>query len=314
MDVVFVTHNRLGLTCLEELHDRGATVQAVITRHQRESISDQTDLSGFCSARGIPHVETDSVNEPGMKRRIADDEPDLLFVIGWSELVDPDVLALPTVAAVGMHPAPLPRGRGRAPIAWSLIKGLDETALSMFHLVEAADAGELIGQRDIPISIEDDAASLYEKVVVAGRELIAEYYPSFEAGAVPRIEQDESRATWWPRRRPHHGLIDWNQTPSAVYNWIRGQSHPYPGAFSYLGDRRVTIWEASPPTGEREFVTPGELHSRDGNVLRVGAWEGTIELRRVQVEGDETVPAGVLIEDYPFELGDRFEPLYDRLS
>ncbi|MFC7136064.1 formyltransferase family protein [Halobaculum litoreum] len=79
----------------------------------------------------------------------------------------------------------MPRGRGRAPLAWSIIKGLDETALSMFHLVEEADAGDLVGQRPIPIDDADDATSLYEKVVDAARRLIRRYYPMFEAGGVP---------------------------------------------------------------------------------------------------------------------------------
>ncbi len=84
----------------------------------------------------------------------------------------------------------------RAPIAWSLIKGLDQTALSLFHLVEEADAGDLVGQEPIKITNDDDAAALYNKVVEAGKVLIRDYYPAFESGMVPRTPQDESQATW----------------------------------------------------------------------------------------------------------------------
>jgi methionyl-tRNA formyltransferase len=122
---------------------------------------------------------------------------------------------------------------------------------------------------------------------------------------VPRTPQNDDEATWWPRRRPEHGRVDWTRSPREVYDWIRGQSHPYPGAFSILGDRRVTVWAANPPTDERAFVTPGELLYRDGDVLGIGAWEGVVELTRVGVDGEE-MPASALLTDQGFEIGDRF--------
>ena len=313
MRVVFVTHNELGLACLEELADLGADLRAVYTRPEREGIADQTDLAAFAGDRGVPLHRVESVNADAVKREMRGYDPELLFVVGWSRLVDREVLDLASVAALGMHPAPLPRGRGRAPLAWSLIKGLDETALSFFHLVEAADAGDLVGQEPLPIGREDDASSLYGKMVEAGRRLIRTHYPEFEAGEVPRTPQDDSRATWWPKREPHHGLIDWTDEPGTVYDWIRGQTRPYPGAFSYLDGWKVTVWAANPPDGEPAFVDPGEIAYRDGDALGVGAWEGVIELTELQVADDDPVPAGTLLEDYGFEVGEAFENARDRL-
>lgn len=313
MRVVFVTHNELGLACLEELADLGADIRSVYTRPEREEIADQTDLEAFADSRGVPLHRVESVNTDAVKDEIAGFDPELLFVVGWSRLVDGEVLDLPSVAALGMHPAPLPRGRGRAPLAWSIIRGLDETALSLFHLVEEADAGDLVGQEPLPIDAEDDAASLYTKMVEAGRTLIRTHYPEFEAGEVPRTPQDDSRATWWPKRDPHHGLIDWTRMPGEVYDWIRGQTRPYPGAFSYLGDRKVTVWAADPPGDEPAFVAPGEIAYRDGDALGVGAWEGVVELTEVQVGEDDPIPAGALLDRYGFEVGDTFENARDRL-
>jgi methionyl-tRNA formyltransferase len=314
MRVVFVTHNELGLACLEELVDLGADVRAVYTRPEREELADQTDLAAFASEHEVSLNRIESVNTDSVKAEIREDDPELLFVVGWSRLVDGEVLDLPSVAALGMHPAPLPRGRGRAPLAWSIVKGLDETALSFFHLVEAADAGDLVGQEPLPIDREDDAASLYADMVEAGRALIRRHYPEFEAGEIPREPQDDSRATWWPKRDPHHGLIDWTAGPREVYDWIRGQTRPYPGAFSYLDDRKVTVWAANPPEDEPAFVAPGEITYRDGDALGVGAWEGVVELTEVQVGEDDPIPAGALLDDYGFEVGDTFENARDRLE
>jgi methionyl-tRNA formyltransferase len=305
MRVVFVTHNDLGLACLEELVALGADVRGVFTRPPSEAISDQTDLSRFAEREGVPLHETEDVNDAATRERIAGYDPDLLFVVGWSRLVDPAVFDLASVAALGMHPAPLPRGRGRAPIAWSLVKGLEETALSFFHLAEAADAGDLVGQEPIDVAVEDDAASLYAKVVAAGRSLIREFYPRFAAGEVPRHPQDDDAATWWPKRVPRHGLVDWTRPPAEVYDWIRGQTHPYPGAFSVLDGREVRLWAANPPDGGRAFCRPGELLGVDGDALLVGAWEGSLELTRVGVDGEE-LPASALLDREWAGLGDRF--------
>jgi len=307
MRVVFVSHNDLGLACLEELDALGADIRAIVTRPSDDSVADQTEFEPFATRTDTRLYEVESVNTDEMAAEIESHDPDLLFVVGWSRLVEARILDIPRVAALGMHPAPLPRGRGRAPIAWTLIKGLDETALSCFHLVEAADAGDLVGQRPIDVDVDDDAASLYEKVVAAGRDIVQESYPRFESGEVPRKPQDETRATWWPKRTPDQGLIDWRQSPLDVYNWIRGQSHPYPGAFSYLDGRRVTVWAANPPDCDRVFATPGEICYRDGETLGVAAWEGVVELTRVHVEEGTELPAGQLLDQYPVSVGDEFE-------
>ncbi len=314
MDSVFVSHNELGHACIEELVSQDANIQAIYTREQHESLSDQTTFEKFDRVHDINVHHVRSLNTSDVKQQLRAYAPDLLFVIGWSELVDTDILSIPSVTAVGMHPAPLPRGRGRAPLAWSLIKGLDETALSMFHLVEEADAGDLIGQEPIPIDIEDDAQSLYQKMVAAGRQLINTYYPKFEAGTIPREPQEESQATWWPKREPHHGLIDWRQPPQKVYDWIRGQTRPYPGAFSYIKDLQVTVWKANPPSKETVLTRPGEIVYQQDDCIGVGVWEGVIEITEIEVETRDPVPAAELINDYDIDIGDKFETARTRLQ
>jgi methionyl-tRNA formyltransferase len=314
MRVVFVTHNELGLACLEELYNLGADIEAVYTRLQRDDLADQTDLSTFAANNELPLHRVSSVNERSTKSQIKEYDPELLFVIGWSQLVDSEVLEIPSIAALGMHPAPLPRGRGRAPIAWSLIKGLDETALSFFNLVEKADAGDIIGQEPIPISIDDNATSLYQKVIKAGRRLIREYYPVFTDGTIPCVPQDNSNATWWPKRDPHHGLINWTQPPEKVYNWIRGQSRPYPGAFSYLNGEKIVIWKANPPRDDTTLAQPGEIMYQDDGNLGIGAWEGTIELTEIQVDGNKSISADLLVTEYEHSIGDVFSNARDIIN
>lgn len=314
MRIVFITHNDLGRACIEELYDAGADVAGVITRPPQPDVVDQTEFAEVADRvdAGLHHVE--SVNDDWVVDKIASYDPELLFVVGWSRLIERRVIELSSVASLGMHPAPLPRGRGRAPIAWTLIKGLEKTALSMFHLVEAADAGDLVGQHPIPIDVEDDAGTLYEKVVDAGQKLIRRYYPRLAAGETLRTPQDDDKATWWPKRRPHHGAIDWTQSAKSIYDWIRGQTHPYSGAFSNLGGRKVRIWAATPPSNDHVFAEPGEILGVEDNGLRIATWEESIHLTRVQVEDDDEVDAAELVRCYDVEIGDTFANLRDRFA
>jgi methionyl-tRNA formyltransferase len=152
------------------------------------------------------------------------------------------------------------------------------------------------------------------KLIETARATLREKYPEFERGDVPRKPQDESEATWWPKRVPEHGIIDWNRSAEEVYNWIRGQTHPYPGAFSYIDGKKVTIWEAKPPERDRCFAEPGEIMETNDDKLRVAVWEESIELTRIQVEDYEEEPAASLISKHDFETGDVFRNLRDLVT
>lgn len=306
MRVVFVTHNRLGEACIEELSNLGADVRAVFTRPPEADIADQTSLRQLCEETSASLHYVESVNDSEVVDTIEGYDPQLLFVVGWSQLVEQEVIDLASVASLGMHPTPLPRGRGRAPIAWSLIKGLDRTSLTCFHLVEAADAGDIATSEPIPITSHDDAGTLYEKVVEAGRIIIRDLYPTLEAGTVPREPQTEDEATWWPKREPADGFVDWTKEPTEIYDWIRAQTHPYPGAYSVLDGDVVRVWAANQPTGERCSGTPGEILEPRGTRLAVAAWEGVLEVTSVQVEDGPEIDAADLVRRYRFEPGDEF--------
>lgn len=310
MRVCFITYNELGVACIEELQALGAEIELVLSRPPDPSLSTHVDIEPTCRRLDLPLETVNSANSERSKRLLSEARPDFLFVIGWSELVDAEVLDVPQVTGLGMHPSPLPRGRGRAPITWSLIKGLQTTELSLFKLAPKADAGELVGQRTINIERTDDAQTLLDKVVHAGPDLIEATYPDFGEGT----PQDDSQATWWPKRDPHHGLIDWTREPIEVYNWIRAQTDPYPGAYTFLDGRKVTIWAAEPPTGSLRFCKPGEILGRSENSLEVGTWEGSIRLTSLQVEEDAQISADELIDQYDVSVGDRFENARDRLS
>lgn len=269
--------------------------------------------SGYVSLRQLADdyqfelLETDDINSPAVFEHVRESAPDLLVVAGWSQLVRDPLLTSFPLEAVGLHPTALPQGRGRAPIPWTLIKGLSETAVSLFYLIAEADAGDIIDQEPIDVSRRDDASSLYEKVAVAHASVLTRSIPKLLAGTNGRRPQGKGDS--WPKRRPEDGLMSWSSTVEELYNWVRGLTHPYPGAFTFVGEMRLTVWTADMLALDESTAAPGEIlgpvWSATTGGVAVSCPGGILILRMVQIEGSGEVDALSLYEDGVLKDGAR---------
>ena len=243
MRAVWVSFDTIGRDCLLAAQEAGAEIVGVVTLpgpidpHR----SGQTSFDDV----GAPLVETTDVNAPETIDAVRALWPDVIFVIGWSQLVKGDFIALAPV--YGMHPTLLPRHRGRAPIPWTILSGLAKTGVTLFEIVDpTADSGPIVGQVEVAVEPDETATTLFDKLARAHLDLIREYVPLLAAGTAPRVPQDPARASTWPKRTPADGIIDWETRAPYLYDWVRAQTRPYPGAFTFLGDERVVVWRASP--------------------------------------------------------------------
>jgi methionyl-tRNA formyltransferase len=234
MRIVFISNVELGWWCLKWLLDNNEEVVGVITGVDTTAsgYKDFYDLTG-----GENHYRVDPINNAASF--IEGFYPDLIFVIGWSQLISKEILGI--APCIGMHPTLLPQGRGRAPIPWSIIKGLKKSGVTMFYLDEGADSGDIIGQVEYDILPIDTATTVYHKAIGGHVELMMTYYPLLKQGKAPRIPQDHSKATYWPKRTPEDGEIEWGRPAQEVFNFIRGLTDPYPGAYTYIDGKKVTI-------------------------------------------------------------------------
>jgi methionyl-tRNA formyltransferase len=187
----------------------------------------------------------------GLMRNI---RPHYLLVIGWSSLICSEVLRIPAEAAeaerdgrpdgvgcIGMHPTKLPEGRGQAPIPWTIIKGLSHTALSVFFLEEAADAGAVIAQYPVEVRPRETASSLFYKMEHAHFRAGLELGAGLAARSVTGSKQDESAASVWPRRRPQDGELTSAMTCAEVDRQVRALLGPYPRAFVSDESGRIPV-------------------------------------------------------------------------
>jgi len=293
MRTVWVSFDTIGRDCLEAAAGSGAQIVGVVTfPGPIDPIrSGQCSFDDVVARLDAALVETRDVNSLETLNAIRKLEPELIFVVGWSQLVHDPFIALASEGAFGMHPTLLPRHRGRAPIPWAILTGLARTGVTLFEIVDATpDSGSIVGQVTLDIAPDETATTLFARLADAHVELTREFLPQLLTGSAPRIPQDPSRASSWPRRAPADGIIDWDTRARYLHDWVRAQTRPYPGAFTFLGDEKVIVWSARPvdladaaPAG-----TVVEVGSA-GPVVACG--EGGLVLEEVQTEAELAVGA-----------------------
>lgn len=292
MPLVFVGARVVGLRCLEALLARQANVVGLLTLD--ESKADMTtafrSFDDLVAKSRVQCRKFTNLKDPELLSWIQDLQPHLGIVAGVSQLIPPQILALPRLGFIGLHPTLLPQGRGRAPIPWALIKGLTKTGVSWFYCEPGADTGDLLAQAEVPVYYEDVSATLGARTDEVASQLLLESMPGLAAGQTPRLVQDESLAEEWPRRRPEDGRIDWDRTRREIYDWVRALTHPYPGAFTAAGSRRLFIWSARESLDERTGH-PGEVLAVLPHGVLVATAAGNLLLTRVQWENDAEVDA-----------------------
>jgi methionyl-tRNA formyltransferase len=229
---------------MEEIYAAGGTLDLAITLHDERATnkSGRVYLDDFCGERGIDLVKIRHINDGEAIEAIRSRGIDWLFIIGWSQIAGPQVLAAPTHGVLGIHPTLLPEGRGRAPIPWAIIKGLEQTGVTLFKLDEGVDKGEIAAQEILPLSPDETATTLYERVDDAHRTIIRNVWPALSRDAIELQKQDESKATIWPGRTPEDGRIRSDMTVTDVDRLVRATTRPYPGAFTESADKLVRVW------------------------------------------------------------------------
>ena len=313
MKIVYVGGMSISAAVLEALCEAGE-IPAHVIGYSSELAhrSNYVSMQPLAERYGFALTETKDVNGAEIEALIRSEAPDWLCVFGWSQLVKASILEIPTCGCLGLHMSRLPEGRGRAPVPWTLIKGLSEGAVSYFWLKPAADEGELAAQRCFPVSQSDDAASLVKRVSEISCELMRELIPSMKENCVPRIPQDESRASHWPKRTPKDGWVDWQQSAESIYNLIRGVTEPFPGAFSYLGKEKIMLWRAArlkvdcdQPAGT--IVGTYISHGASGvGGMAIAASDGFIVIHELQRENRQRVQGEALLTLAEEWCGQRF--------
>ena len=270
MKCVVLAYHSMGCAAIGELLNSGYEIQAVFTHRDKAGENIWFDsVAEFAGNRGIPVYAPESINHPVWINRIRAMAPDLIFSAYYRDIVKPEILEIPRCGAVNLHGSLLPKYRGRVPINWAIINGESETGVTLHYMTAKADAGDIIDQEKVAITDDDTAKTLFLKAVEAAKVMLKRTLPLLAAGKAPRKPQNDAEATTFGGRKPADGEIDWNKSAREVRNLVRAVTRPYPGAFSFLGDRKCFFWSVK-VVANAANAAPGTVISADPLVIACG--------------------------------------------
>ncbi|MEI7107902.1 bifunctional UDP-4-amino-4-deoxy-L-arabinose formyltransferase/UDP-glucuronic acid oxidase ArnA [Pectobacterium versatile] len=242
--IVFAYHD-IGCVGLEALKLAGYEIQAVFTHSDAPGENHfYGSVAKAAAEMDVPVFAPEDINHPLWVNRIRELAPDVIFSFYYRTLLSDDILQLPAFGAFNLHGSLLPHYRGRAPVNWVLVNGETQTGVTLHKMVSRADAGDIVAQSVVAIDDDDTALTLHGKCRTAAAALLAQQLPLIRSREITLTPQDESRASYFGRRTAADGLIDWHKSAREINNLIRAVTEPYPGAFTFLGERNVTIWRA----------------------------------------------------------------------
>lgn len=235
-------YSEVGVRCLKALHSLGAEVALVVT-YEDDPNEHRWYGSVAETARdlGIAVTAPASAADPALRASVERIAPDFIFSFYYRHMIAPELLALARRGALNMHGSMLPRFRGRAPVNWAVAEGATETGATLHYMVGKPDAGDIVGQLAVPILGDDTAQEVFAKVLVAAEVVLWHAWPTLLRGDAPRLPQDLSQGSYFGRRRPEDGRIDWRTPARRIHDLVRAVAPPYPGAFTDLPEGRLFI-------------------------------------------------------------------------
>jgi methionyl-tRNA formyltransferase len=305
MRLAWIGSHMEGLPAFEALLDDAANIVAAITLTGEAAAhrSGAANYEPLCRRYGVPLYRIADVNSPTTIELLRSLDLDVLFVIGWSQILRAQALATARIGVVGAHASLLPKNRGSAPVNWALIRGEEVTGNSLMWLAEGVDTGALIDRTPIAISPYDTCGTLYNRVAETNRDMLLRLWRRLLKGERPGTPQPPATEPPLPRRRPADGLVDWSSSSHKVYDFVRALTRPYPGAFGHLSGQKWTVWRAAlPPLDDFPIAQPGTClgavisPSDEACGQLVACGQGAVTLLEVQAEDGRVLSGRALGE------------------
>lgn len=281
MRVVFLGNHTVGIHALRALAEQDEVVGVVAHPPDPEDGVRYGSVYEFARGRGWGVIRAKAKERP-VHDFIACSKPDFLWVTDYRYLLPASLLALAPLGAVNLHPSLLPKYRGRAPLNWAILHGETRLGLTAHFVDEGCDTGDIIAQVTFSLSEEQDVGDALSILYPLYESLTREVLAFFRVGNVPRVPQDHSQATVYPRRKPEDGKIDWHQPAASIRNLVRAVAAPYPGAFTTVNGERLTVWSARLAADMSSDAAPGSIVDEGPQGIAVQCGEGVLLLNRIK--------------------------------
>lgn len=245
--ILYISCAKNGLFGLRKLVASGHVISAVVTLPpelgERYNVAGYCDFEPYCLDHDIPMISLDSytLRADHLKGVVFD----LIIVNGWNRLISNDVISMAKMGGLGVHAGHPPIGLGRAPLVWNILLGRSDIEVYVFKLTPNADDGDIVASKVVEITPFDTVRLLYEKVMLSAADLFERAIENLLLN-LPSVKQDLSIAVHYAKRGPEDGEIDFSKSEEEIYNFVRAQVPPYPGAFTWLEGQKWTVFQAIP--------------------------------------------------------------------
>lgn len=304
----FIGCMEISWHCLKKIAELakkyGDELEIVFNLEQAKGLkySSYSDFSSLQNDFNFNLIHVSKVSDPENLEILKNAKLDILFIIGWHQIVPQSVLDSSRIR-LGIHSSFLPKDRGSSPINWEIIRGESKGGVTLFHLTDGVDAGNIVDQESYIIDENDDVATVYEKATLSSLNLLEKNWNDIHSLNPKSINQNENEITVNKQRRPNDGLIDWSKSSKDCYNWIRAQTFPYPGAFTFYKNKKIYLWKSK--ITNYNFTNPGEI-IEIGKRIIVSTSDGCIELLSLQVENEPICSAKLFSKSYNLEKNSFF--------
>ena len=247
MKIIFMGTPDFARAALEKIIEAGHEVVLAVTQPDkpkgRSGELQISDVKACALEHGIPVFQPVRIKLPENVAELKKYDADIYVVAAFGQILSQEILDIPRFGCVNIHASILPEYRGAAPIQQAIIDGKKSTGVTIMQMAAGMDTGDILLQREIPISEDETGGGLFDRLSHLGGELIVEALPKIERGELNPVPQDEERATKCGKLSKDMGRIDFELDAEEIRNLVRGLN-PWPSAFTYLGGKMLKIWQA----------------------------------------------------------------------
>ena len=288
MKILFMGTPDFAAGILSAICERsGHEVVAVVTQPDRpkgrsgEVVA--SPVKEYAIKRGIDILQPVKIKAGEEVERLRAIDADIYVVAAFGQILSKEILDIPKKGCINVHASLLPEYRGAAPIQWAIADGKTTTGVTIQQMNEGVDTGDIISSLTVDIADDETGESLFDKLMLAGEELILTTLSAIEKGRATYTPQDEERATYAKILKKEMGLIDWSGSATKIERLIRAFT-PWPGGYTYLDGKMLKIKKCGVASGSYES-DPGKVVAVSKDDIVISCGEGALSLTRIQAEG-----------------------------
>lgn len=292
MRLLYLGTPAIAVAPLRALHEAGHEIVAVVTQPDRPAGRNRAltppPVKAAALELGLPVLQPETLKDAAVVARLRELAPEIGVVAAYGEILRRNVLAIPPLGYLNIHPSLLPLHRGPAPVTGAILAGDDLTGVSVIRLTPKMDAGPILAQATAPLARDARAGALTEELMALGGRLLAQAIPGYAAGQLNPHPQDDSQATYTRMLAKADGEIDWSLPALVIERMIRAYD-PWPGTSTAAAGQPLRVLAAAVRPGWRGDDQPGTLLPGDAPMVATGS--GALELLEVQPAGKRPMAA-----------------------